>query len=73
MSLAISPDGSNIVSGSQDYTIKIWDVDTGKCIKTLAQHTLCVVSLVITWMDRKLYLDLGTEVSKSAISSQDNV
>jgi WD40 repeat protein len=31
-------EGTLIVSSSLDGTIKIWDVETGKCIKTLNQH-----------------------------------
>ncbi|NEQ79972.1 MAG: hypothetical protein F6K26_06825 [Moorea sp. SIO2I5] len=34
--LAISCDGTILVSGSLDETIKIWDIQTGKCIKTLS-------------------------------------
>lgn len=29
-SVAFSPDGARIVSGSYDETIRIWDVETGK-------------------------------------------
>jgi WD40 repeat protein len=32
-SVAISPDGSKIISGSQDRTIRIWDASTGKTIR----------------------------------------
>ena len=34
-SIAISPDGKYIVSGSGDKTIKIWDFKTGMCLNTL--------------------------------------
>ena len=37
-SLACSPDGRHIVSGSWDNTIKIWDAFTGKEIRTLTGH-----------------------------------
>ena len=29
-SVNFSPDGRKIVTGSDDYTAKIWDIDTGK-------------------------------------------
>ncbi len=33
--MAFSPEGSRIISGSLDQTIKIWDIQTGQCIKTI--------------------------------------
>ncbi|MBD2005780.1 hypothetical protein H6F63_21600 [Trichocoleus sp. FACHB-40] len=29
-----SPQGHNLASGGHDETIKLWDVETGECIKT---------------------------------------
>ncbi len=34
-SVIISPDGKYIISGSEDCTIKIWDIKRGKCLNTL--------------------------------------
>eukprot|EP00435_Cladocopium_sp_Y103_P000710 s196_g1.t1 len=34
-----SPDGAVLVSGSEDYLVKIWNASTGKCLKTLEGHT----------------------------------
>ena len=34
-SIAFSPDGKILASGSCDGTIKFWDVKTGECLKTL--------------------------------------
>ena len=36
--LAFSPDNKRIVSGSHDNTVKIWDIESGECIKTLTGH-----------------------------------
>ncbi|MEH2150606.1 WD40 repeat domain-containing protein, partial [Nostoc sp.] len=33
-SVAFSSDGITLASGSQDGTIRLWDVLTGKCLKT---------------------------------------
>ena len=33
------PDGRRVVSGSQDKTLKVWDVATGECVATLEGHT----------------------------------
>ncbi|BAZ87911.1 trypsin-like peptidase domain-containing protein [Dolichospermum compactum] len=43
-SVAISPDGRTLASGSYDNTIKIWNLATGKLIRTLSGHSRSVVS-----------------------------
>jgi hypothetical protein len=45
-SLAIS--GDKIVSGSDDNTIKIWDLNTGKLLKTLYGHSNSVNSVAVS-------------------------
>ena len=42
-SVAFSPDGKTIASGSRDMTIKLWDVATGKERATLMGHSNYVV------------------------------
>jgi WD40 repeat protein len=37
-SVAFSPDGNLLYSRSGDYTAKIWDMETGKTIRTFAGH-----------------------------------
>ena len=32
-------DGRRVVSGSDDGTLKVWDVATGKCVATLEGHS----------------------------------
>ncbi|NER34320.1 MAG: protein kinase [Oscillatoria sp. SIO1A7] len=48
VSLAISPDGRTIASGSADETIKIWDAKSGELINTLPGHEKSVYSLAIS-------------------------
>ena len=44
-SVAYSPNGETIVSGSDDATLKLWNAKTGVLIKTLAGHTGQVTSV----------------------------
>lgn len=39
-SVAFSPNNKIIASGSEDGKIKLWDVKTGNCIKTLRTERL---------------------------------
>ena len=47
-SLTFSLDGTLLVSGSYDKTVKLWDVQTGGVINTFNGHTDCVVSVSIS-------------------------
>ena len=38
-SVVYSPDGKQVVSGSDDSTVKIWDTSTGTCVSTLTGHS----------------------------------
>lgn len=44
-SVAFSPDGRTVASGSHDYTVKLWDVATEKLKRTLEGHTGRVTSV----------------------------
>jgi WD40 repeat protein len=39
LSVAFSPDGRTIVSGSADKTVKLWDAATGREIRTITGHS----------------------------------
>jgi len=48
ISVAFSSDGTLLVSGSHDKTIKLWDVQTGGVVKTFHGHTNTVLSVSIS-------------------------
>lgn len=47
-SIAFSPNGNTLASGSTDETIKLWDVPTGKLKTTLIGHTGVVFSVAFS-------------------------
>ncbi|GAW18493.1 hypothetical protein ANO14919_079690 [Xylariales sp. No.14919] len=47
-SIAISPDGLWLASGSRDRTIKVWDVAVGACTQTLEGHWDSIRSIAIS-------------------------
>jgi len=47
-SIAVSRDDTQIVSGSRNKTVKIWDVRSGKCTQILKGHNNCVNSVAIS-------------------------
>jgi WD40 repeat protein len=48
LSVAFSPGGRTLASGSEDKTIILWDVSTGQQIRTLEGHAGWVSSVVFS-------------------------
>jgi hypothetical protein len=44
----VTVDGKKIISGSDDRTIKVWNIETGECLLTLEGHQSHVESLAVT-------------------------
>ena len=47
-SVAYNPDGKRILSGSNDNTVRVWDAQTSKSLRTLKGHNRNSVSLLHT-------------------------
>jgi WD40 repeat protein len=48
MSVSVIPDGRRAVSGSEDKTLRVWDLESGKCLRSLQGHTEVVSSVSVT-------------------------
>ena len=42
MAVAVTPDGQRAVSASDDKTLKVWDLESGRELRTLEGHATCV-------------------------------
>jgi WD40 repeat protein len=52
-SVAFSPDGERLASGSSDNTVKLWDIRNGECLNTFQGHTNPVLSVAFS-LDGKI-------------------
>jgi WD40 repeat protein len=48
LSVAVTPDGKYVVSGSSDKTVRVWDLATGKEVRRFTGHEAPVYSVAVT-------------------------
>ncbi len=53
-SVAVSPDGRRIVSGSEDNTVVVWDLETGTPVHRLTGHQAAVNSVAVSPDGRRI-------------------
>jgi len=46
--VAVTPDGRQIVSGSDDGTVRVWDLATGEAARTLTNYGAPVAAVAVT-------------------------
>jgi WD40 repeat protein len=46
--VAVAPDGKRAVSAARDGTLKVWDLETGACLRALEGHTAPVGGVAMT-------------------------
>jgi len=63
--VAVSPDGRWVVSGSADETLRIWDPESGACVRTLQGHTGPVYAVAVLPDGRRVVSGGGDEAGKT--------
>jgi WD40 repeat protein len=53
-SVAVSPSGRHVVSGSADKTLRLWDVATGRLIRVIEGHALPVTAVAFSPDERSV-------------------
>jgi len=66
-SIALTNNGKYIVTESDDYTIKIWDFESGECLRTIEGHTDYIETIALKLQDQRRRLVITFTASRSNI------
>jgi WD40 repeat protein len=53
LAYAFSPDGKRALSGGYDHTVRLWDIESGHCLRVLEGHTDDVCSVALSADQRR--------------------
>jgi WD40 repeat protein len=59
--VALHADGRRAVTGSADKTVRVWDLDTGACLRTLEGYSNWVMSVALHEDGRRAVMGSGDE------------
>jgi WD40 repeat protein len=66
--IAWSPDGRRLMSCGADRVVKIWDVETAECLKTIREHTDAVTTCL--WLPSGEYITGGIDFNLALWSTE---
>ena len=52
--IAFSPDSQRLITGSEDQTIRLWEIQTGECLRVLEGHDRFVLSVAYSPVDHRI-------------------
>lgn len=64
--LVFHPSGKYLLSGSDDHTIRVWELATGRCVKTVQAHSHFVTCLAWGRQSTSVSMENGAATNGSS-------